>query len=95
MVGVMFPSREILGNIFYSQLWFDLLNPATALLLALALWFFAVRKISGSTRAASISLFTCFAVAFVILTVVGTWLRGPNWDFFWFWESWPTTPVRF
>lgn len=95
MVGVMFPSREILGNIFYSQFWFDLLNPATALLLAFALWFFAVRKMSGSTRAASISLFTCFVVALVILTVVGTWLRGPNWDFFWFWESWPTTPVRF
>lgn len=92
-VGVNFPSREILGNIFQHQFWFDLLNPATALQAAFIAWFFIVRKVTGSTRTASISLFTAFIVSFIILTITGTWLRGPNWDFFWPWEIITQTPV--
>ncbi len=94
-VGIQFPSRELLGGIFSSQIWFDILNPATGLLLTMIILFFAARKISGSARTASIALFSCFVAAFIILTVVGTWLRGPNWGFFWPWEIWPEMPVRF
>ncbi len=94
-VGVMFPSREVLGHIFYNQIWFDILNPATGLLVVFALWYYLVNKISGSARTASISLFTCFIIAFIILTIAGTWLRGPNWEFFWPWQIWPTTPINF
>jgi hypothetical protein len=53
------------------------------------------RKISGSTRTASIALFTAFIAALIILTITGTWLRGPNWDFFWPWETIPKTPVAY
>ena len=94
LIGIQFPSREILGSVLSSQIWFDILNPATGLLIAMAVLYFAVQKISGSSRKASIALFTCFIMAFIILTIVGTWLRGPNWDFFWPWQSWPEMPVK-
>lgn len=31
----------------------------------------------------------------VVLTIVGTFMRGPNWEFFWPWESWPPAPKLF
>jgi quinol-cytochrome oxidoreductase complex cytochrome b subunit len=31
----------------------------------------------------------------LILTVIGTFLRGPYWNFYWPWESWPTMPRHF
>jgi hypothetical protein len=37
----------------------------------------------------AIALFTCFLVGFVILTYVGSELRGPNWDFYWSKSQWP------
>ena len=38
----------------------------------------------------AVALFTCFLVGFVILPYVGTFLRGPNWDFYWRQSDWPT-----
>ena len=36
------------------------------------------------------------ACAFIIvLTIIGTFMRGPNWDFFWPWEPWPPIPRPF
>jgi len=35
-------------------------------------------------------LFTIFVVATIGLIIVGTFMRGPNWQFFWPWESWPS-----
>jgi cytochrome b-561 len=34
-------------------------------------------------------LFTCFVCGFVVLTVIGTHFRGPNWDFYWSRSQWP------
>jgi hypothetical protein len=35
------------------------------------------------------------AVAVVLaLTIVGTFLRGPSWQFFWPWQAWPEVPTR-
>ena len=35
-------------------------------------------------------------VAFIlVLTIVGTYLRGPYWNFYWPWQSWPTMPRHF
>ncbi|MCP4580505.1 MAG: DUF4405 domain-containing protein [candidate division Zixibacteria bacterium] len=94
-IGINYPSREMLGHIFFNQFWFDLLNPATALLIVFALWFYLVNRTTGSSRTASVSLFSCFIVAFIILTIAGTWMRGPNWIFYWPWESWPTMPIKY
>ncbi len=34
-------------------------------------------------------LFTVFVVVFVGLIIVGTFMRGPNWGFYWPWQEWP------
>jgi len=94
-VGVNFPAREFLSNYFSHQFWFDLINPAAALQLVFIAWFFIVKRITGSARLASIALFSCFVVALIVLTITGTWLRGPNWDFFMPWESQPSMPLKY
>jgi quinol-cytochrome oxidoreductase complex cytochrome b subunit len=40
-------------------------------------------------------VFIAICLMIVLLTIVGTFLRGPYWNFYWPWESWPTMPVRF
>lgn len=35
-------------------------------------------------------LFTVFVAVTIGLIVVGTFMRGPNWGFYWPWESWPS-----
>jgi cytochrome b-561 len=42
-----------------------------------------------STRAGALGLFTCFLCGFLVLTIVGTHFRGPNWDFYWSPSQWP------
>jgi quinol-cytochrome oxidoreductase complex cytochrome b subunit len=71
------------------QLVIIFVNPGTLLTAAYALWSIFVLRKSDSTRMAAIALFTCFVVGFVILTYVGTELRGPNWNFYWSKSDWP------
>lgn len=73
-----------------NQLVIIFVNPGTLLTLAYAVWSLGVLKVTRSTRMGAIALFTCFLVGFVILTYVGTELRGPNWDFYWSRSEWPT-----
>jgi quinol-cytochrome oxidoreductase complex cytochrome b subunit len=72
-----------------AQIWIILVNPGTLLTAAYAAYSLWILKRSGSTRLAAIALFTCFVVGFVILTYVGSELRGPNWGFYWSKSSWP------
>jgi quinol-cytochrome oxidoreductase complex cytochrome b subunit len=72
-----------------SQLVIIFVNPGSLLTLAYAAWSIGVLRHTDSTRMAAIALFTCFVVGFVILTYVGTELRGPNWHFYWTKSSWP------
>jgi quinol-cytochrome oxidoreductase complex cytochrome b subunit len=65
------------------------LNPGSLLMLAYVVWSLVVMRMTRSTRMGAIALFTCFVVGFVILTYVGTYLRGPNWDFYWSKSQWP------
>jgi quinol-cytochrome oxidoreductase complex cytochrome b subunit len=39
-------------------------------------------------------VFLLVVVVVVALTIVGTFLRGPSWQFFWPWEAWPEIPTR-
>ena len=73
-----------------SQLAIIILNPGSLLMLAYVVWSWVTMRLTRSTRMGAIALFTCFVVGFVILTYVGTFLRGPNWDFYWFQSQWPT-----
>ena len=40
-------------------------------------------------------IFIVIVVAILVLTVVGTFMRGPYWQFYWPWESWTEAPRRF
>lgn len=40
-------------------------------------------------------VFLLIVLAILVLTVVGTYLRGPYWNFYWPWESWPVMPRKF
>jgi len=71
------------------QLVIILVNPGTLLTAAYVVWSLAVLRRTGSTRLSAIALFTCFLIGFAILTYVGSELRGPNWEFFWFKSQWP------
>jgi len=72
-----------------SQLVIILLNPGSLLTLAYAAWSLVIMRTTRSTRLGAVALFTCFLVGFVILTYVGTYLRGPNWGFYWSTADWP------
>ena len=73
------------------------------LLIALAVWW-PYRDPSGtgsagvwfsSERKKQNYAFIGICVVIIIFTVIGTFLRGPYWNFYWPWESWPTMPVKF
>jgi quinol-cytochrome oxidoreductase complex cytochrome b subunit len=71
------------------QMLITLINPGTvltALYAAFSLWCL---KKYDSTRAGALALFTCFLWGFVVLTVIGSYFRGPNWDFYWSPSQWP------
>ncbi len=71
------------------QLLITAVNPGTviaALYAAYSLW--TMRR-HDSTRAGALALFTCFLCGFVVLTVIGTYFRGPNWEFYWSPAQWP------
>ena len=78
--------REWFPNI--PQLFITFINPGTVLTAIYATYsIWAVRKYN-STRAGAMALFTCFLCGFIVLTVIGTYFRGPNWDFFWSPSDW-------
>lgn len=64
-------------------------NPGSLLTAVYAGYSLLVMHWTRSTRLGALSLFTCFLIGFVILTYVGTYLRGPNWDFYWSPSDWP------
>ncbi len=93
-IGVMFPMREVFAGI-ESQLFFELVNPANLLILSfLGLYYVSFIK-TRSHRMAGIALFSAFVISFILLTYIGTALRGPNWMFYWPWETWPIHPISF
>ncbi len=65
------------------------LNPGSLLMLLYIVWSLVLMRVTRSTRMGAMALFTCFVVGFVILTYVGTFLRGPDWDFYWSKSQWP------
>lgn len=71
------------------QLLITLVNPGNIWVAFMIAWSLYVIKKTGSTRMGAIAVFVMFLVSFVILTYVGTELRGPNWDFYWSRSQWP------
>jgi cytochrome b-561 len=54
---------------------------------AAGVWF------HGSRRKQNL-VFLLIVLVVVALTIVGTFLRGPSWQFFWPWQAWPELPTR-
>jgi len=71
------------------QVLITLVNPGTIWLGFTVAWSLLVTRKTNSTRMGAIALFTLFLLSFVILTYVGTELRGPNWEFYWSRDQWP------
>ena len=63
----------------------DLLNPATVLLVGIAAFSIIVGRRTHSRRMAAIALFSAYAAGYVLLMIIGTFFRGPNWDWVWPW----------
>jgi quinol-cytochrome oxidoreductase complex cytochrome b subunit len=72
-----------------NQLWVIFVNPGSLLTAFYAAGSVLVLKRTGSTRMAAIALFTFFIAGFIVLTIVGVYFRGPNWDFYWSPSQWP------
>ncbi len=71
------------------QIVITFINPGTVMLAIFTLWSLFVMKTTNSTRQGALALFTCFLMAFVILTYFATVHRGPNWNFYWSQSAWP------
>jgi quinol-cytochrome oxidoreductase complex cytochrome b subunit len=71
------------------QLVITAVNPGTVIMTLYALYSLWLVKRHDSTRAGALGLFTCFLCGFVLLTIIGTHFRGPNWDFYWTPSAWP------
>jgi quinol-cytochrome oxidoreductase complex cytochrome b subunit len=54
---------------------------------ATGVWFHATRRTQNA-------VFLLAVLVVVLLTIVGTFLRGPSWQFFWPWQAWPEIPTR-
>ncbi len=51
------------------------------------------RWLPASRRTQNI-VFLAIVVAVILLTLVGTFLRGPYWQLYWPWQSWPEIPTK-
>ena len=71
------------------QILITFLNPGTVLTLLYAGYSVRCVRRYDSTRAGALALFTCFLCGFLVLTIVGVYFRGPNWDFYWSPADWP------
>ena len=79
--GILIPGLLVLAAIIWP--YFDR-SPSSAI----GVWF-------AKARARQNLIFLAIVILVVILTIVGTFLRGPYWKFFWPWEAWPETPKPF
>ncbi|HEX4954701.1 MAG TPA: cytochrome b N-terminal domain-containing protein [Thermoanaerobaculia bacterium] len=78
--GVLLPGLLILALTFWP--WLDKSPADTA-----GLWLPRSRRLQNW-----VFLGVCLAI--LVLTVIGTFCRGPYWQFFWPWEAWPEIPGR-
>jgi len=50
-------------------------------------WFPRSRRVQNA-------VFLAIAALVIVLTLIGTFCRGPYWNFYWPWQSWPEIPTR-
>lgn len=52
----------------------------------IGVWFHKSRKIQNI-------VFIIICVAIIVLIIIGVYLRGPYWNFYWPWQAWPEIPT--
>ncbi|MCP4600385.1 MAG: hypothetical protein GY847_07615 [Proteobacteria bacterium] len=72
-----------------NQLAIIAINPGTIIVGTVAAWSIWIIRQTRSSRMGAIALFTFFLVSFATLTYIATFLRGPNWEFYWSSTDWP------
>jgi quinol-cytochrome oxidoreductase complex cytochrome b subunit len=72
-----------------------------ALLLLLTAWPWLDKSPAGAAgawlpaeRRRQNLVFLALVAVVLVFTVVGTYMRGPYWHFYWPWEAWPEIPTR-
>jgi quinol-cytochrome oxidoreductase complex cytochrome b subunit len=55
---------------------------------AVGVWFATERRKQNI-------IFLIIVAVILVFTIIGTYLRGPFWDWYWPWQSWPTMPRKF
>jgi quinol-cytochrome oxidoreductase complex cytochrome b subunit len=55
---------------------------------SVGVWFAKERKMQNW-------VFISICALIIIFMIIGTFLRGPYWNFYWPWEAWPEMPVKF
>jgi quinol-cytochrome oxidoreductase complex cytochrome b subunit len=78
--GVLLPALLVIGG----ALWPYLDRTSVA---AVGVWFAPERRRQNM-------VFLAIVMAIVVLTIIGTFMRGPYWNFYWPWEAWPEIPRR-
>ncbi len=78
--GVIIPSLILLGLVIWP--WLDKSGPE-----AVGVWFAKARQRHNT-------VFLIMVLLIIIFTIIGTMLRGPNWNFYWPWEAWPEMPTK-
>ncbi len=63
------------------QIMVDIVNPASFLLVGMAIFSSTVVRRTKSRRMGAIALFSSFLGALIVLTIIGTFFRGANWAF--------------
>jgi hypothetical protein len=58
-------------------------NPGSILAVLYGVWSWGVLRSTSSTKMGVFALATCCLVGGIIITIIGIWLRGPNWEFVW------------
>ena len=71
------------------QLVITCVNPGTVIVVLYSIYSIWLVGRHNSARAGALGLFTCAVCGFVVLTVIGTHFRGPNWGFYWSPSQWP------
>ena len=78
--GVILPGLLVLALTFWP--WLDRTSAHAA-----GVWFARERRTQNA-------VFLLLLALVLALTIVGTFLRGPYWDFYWPWQAWPEIPGR-
>jgi quinol-cytochrome oxidoreductase complex cytochrome b subunit len=78
--GVLLPG--LLVALMLAWPWLDRSPARTA-----GVWFPRERRTQNT-------VFLVILAIVLALTIVGTFLRGPYWDFYWPWQPWPEIPTR-